>query len=73
MHKRSTDFTIGQTAYFVFVEFDGHGICTGPITEICKDHVILTDDISNLWLDFDDFGKFWFVDESKAKENPAKD
>lgn len=38
---------------FHFNDFDGSGILWGRVTEVCKDHAIMTYDGSNYWIDDD--------------------
>ena len=57
MEEKIKDLKIGQVLYYAFEDrpIDGYGISKCIIKEICDDHMLLEDQYSTLWIDYEEY------------------
>ena len=57
LEKIKEMFKLGQIVYYAYDDrpIDGCGVLPAEVIEIHEDHMILKDEYSNLWIDYEDF------------------
>ena len=55
MKEKIKNLKVGQVLFYAYDDrpFDGYGISKCTIKEICDDHMILLDDMSSLWIEYE--------------------
>lgn len=62
-----TPVNLGDTLFYVYIEFDGKGKVEGKVTEVHDDHFILSADGINYWFESEDLGERVFVTNEEAE------